>query len=331
MTHPHLIPSPHHPIISSSPPPLSLSIIILSYNRKDALLRTIGELERVLAGAGAPRSLVQELILVDNASADGSLEAVRERFAGLIAAGSLRVLALSENLAIEGFNRGAAIARGDTLLILDDDAWPDPASLAAALDLLERDRSLAGVALLPIHPRTSIPEWRFPQHARDFPAFGCANLVRASAWRAVGGYQREFFLYRNDVDLALKFLGAGLDVAHNPDWFAWHDSPLAARKSLRWLHLATRNWVWLTRRHSRPSLLGWKFFATILLQFAWTLREAGLDTDRLTAACDGLRDGLTTAPPPVSQSPPAPPPAGVSRSDGLWRLVTMLIAGKRTR
>ena len=298
-----------------------LSIIILSYNRREAVLRTLVELEQSLCRGVAP-SLCPQLILVDNASSDDTLIDVRERFAHLLASNTLHILALPENLAIEGFNRGAALATGEFLLILDDDAWPDSQSLRSALELMQREPTLAGVALLPIHPRTNRPEWRFGAPGtllRGFPAFGCANLVRASAWRAVGGYQREFFLYRNDVDLALKFLAAGFDVAHDPAWFAWHDSPIAHRKSQRWLHLATRNWVWLAKRHAR----GGRGVASILLQFAWTLREAGLDVDRLNAACDGLRDGLTTTPPPL--------PTRARPTDGLWRLVRMLIAGKRTR
>jgi GT2 family glycosyltransferase len=319
------IPSSQHPITPSSPPALrQLSIIILSHNRREAVLRTLLELEQSLRRSVAP-SLAPQLILVDNASTDDTLTDVRERFAHLIDSNTLHILTLADNLAIEGFNQGAALATGEFLLILDDDAWPDPQSLRSALELLQREPTLAGVALLPIHPCTNRPEWRFGTPGtvlRGFPAFGCANLVRASAWRAVGGYQREFFLYRNDVDLALKFLAAGFDVAHNPAWFAWHDSPLAARKSQRWLHLATRNWVWLARRHPPPSFLNWKRAACIALQFAWTLREAGLDADRLTAACEGLRDGLTTTPPPL--------PAGVAPTDGLWHLVNLLILAKRS-
>jgi GT2 family glycosyltransferase len=329
-------PSSHHPIIPSTPPPPTLSVIILSHNRREALLHTLTDLAPLTkrarqeasptsdsAPAPAPAPLISELILVDNASADGTLDAVRQCFAHLLDPGPLRILGLPENLAIEGFNRGADLALGEFLLILDDDARPDPASLASALDLLRSDPTLAGVALLPIHPRTNIPEWRFATPGtllRDFPAFGCANLVRASAWRVVGGYQREFFLYRNDVDLALKFLGAGLGVAHNPAWFAWHDSPAAAKKSSRWLRLATRNWAWLARRHTPRSFLNSRTLATIALQFAWTLRQAGLDVDRLTQACEGLREGLTTPPPAL--------PAGVRKTDGLWRLVKMLVKRK---
>src|SRR5690606_34605702 len=85
----------------------------------------------------------------------------------------------------------------------------------------------------------------------DWPVMGCGNLVRRSAWQAVGGYEESFFLYRNDVDLALKLLaagGKGGGVWFDPTWVVWHDSPAAApnrRKSLRWFELATRNWIWL--------------------------------------------------------------------------------------
>ncbi len=307
----------------------TLSVIILSHNRRDALLRTLTELFALTSvdhqgsSPAIPADFL-ELIVVDNASKDGTVEQVRVQFPVAIYP-NLVLLALPENVAIEGFNLGAARASGQYLLILDDDAWPDRDSLGHALNLLEQERSIAGVALLPVHPRTNTPEWRFAASAGDqlirrFPVFGCANIVRASAWQAVGGYEREFLLYRNDVDLALKLLGAGFDVAHNPGWFAWHDSPGATRKSDRWLRLATRNWVWLARRHAQRW---WQLLLAIGLHIPWTIREAGLSASRLGLVWAGLSDGLRTSPPGL--------PNSVRRSDALWRLIGMQVRTKYSR
>lgn len=260
-----------------------LSILILSYNRREALRRTLRELR-----VGAPAEA--QVIVADNGSTDGSVAMVRAEFP------AVEALALGANLGVAGFNRAAERARGEMLLILDDDAWPDPAGLAAALAMMDREPAVGGVALAPVHPRTGVAEWRHATAARTrWPFMGCGNLVRTEAWRRVGGYEEAFFLYRNDCDLALKLLAAGWDVVFDPAWVVWHDSPAAARKSERWLRLATRNWVWMTARHGRGPMAALGAAAGA----AWALRLAGLDRARLAAAWAGLAEGMTESAPPL--------------------------------
>lgn len=261
-----------------------LSILILSHNRRDALERTLRGLLADPAGADA------QIIVADNASSDDSAELVRASFP------RARWLPMESNMGVEAFNRAAALADGRYLLILDDDALPDRGVLAHALDLLDAQPRLGGVALHPVHPRTHASEWRFLRARHDhFPAFGCANLVRADAWRQAGGYERAFFLYRNDADLALTLLALGWMVHARPDWIAWHDSPVAARKSDRWLRLATRNWCWLVRRHARGATKP----MALAMGVAWALRLAGLAPRRWALALRGALAGVLHAAPPL--------------------------------
>lgn len=259
-----------------------LSIVILSYNRREALLRTLNHMTS-LNSDGADFYLRTEVIVVDNASKDGSADAVHTQFPGV------KVVALTSNEAIQGFNIGVAKSQGEYVLILDDDAWVEPQVLREAFQCIEQKKNVGGIALLPKHPKTGASEWQFATLASDkFPVMGCGNLVRASAWRQVAGYEQAFFLYRNDVDLALKLLSAGWRVAFRPSWTVWHDSPAAALKSERWLHLATRNWVWLVRRHEHnPLVIG----TALVLHLATALRSAGLDVDRMHCVMSGFADG----------------------------------------
>jgi len=281
----------------------NLSIVVVSFNRRDALLETLSRVT----------DLAATIVVVDNASTDGSAAIVRERFPGV------HVIANQTNLGVAAFNQGVAAvdqlahARGiphtphDLVLILDDDARPDLASLDAAIDALSRDAGLAGVALLPIHPATNRPEWRATVPTDHFPMMGCANLIRRDCWRRAGGYCEAFFLYRNDTDLALSLLSlpregaqglpsASMGVAFNPAWFAHHDSPAATRKSERWLHLATRNWIWMARRHGRGI---WRILG-IKLGVFWACKLAGLSISRLACVFRGVRDGLLHSPPPLA-------------------------------
>ena len=282
--------------------PLTLSVIVLNYNREAALRRTLP----VLLKHEPTRSA--EIIVVDNASRDASLQMLAGEFP------NVRTLALPENLGVEAFNRGVGEASGDVVLILDDDAWPEPEAASAAMDALTADPSLGAVTLHPRHPETDASEWPFaeqprakhtPGFRRDWPVMGCGNFVRREVWRALGGYEPSFFLYRNDADLALKVLGAGLGVGFHPDWVVRHDSPAAARKSPRWFRTATRNWVWMCRRHGRrgsgliAALAGW----------AWAHRLAGVSVTDHARALQGGLAGLFKPPPPT---PPTVAPDGAA-------------------
>jgi len=177
--------------------------------------------------------------LVDNASHDGSLSLVRERFPEVV------VLPQEQNLGFAGANNlAAAKASGEALLLLNADAWLD----AGALNLL--------AAYLTGRPGVGLiaPCLRYPDGRRQFswsPARGVLGeamqkvrnpfeargwahgsvarlagrlagrpwytaacvLVRTEAWRSVGGFDESFFMYFEDVDLCIRLETAGWRLA----------------------------------------------------------------------------------------------------------------------
>jgi len=279
--------APYEPASDVPAVPGALSAVVVSYNRVEAVLRTVGALVNDPA--------VHEVIVVDNASSDGTPEIVAKKFPGV------RVLALQENTLIDAFNRGVSHATGEYVVVLDDDATPRPGVLERAKSLLDTRPDLGAVTLHPIHPKTGRSEWPFAELARAstsigvenihdrWPVMGCGNVVRRSDWLAAGGYERRFGLYRNDTDLALKLAAAGRGVHFDPDLIVDHDSPAAHKKSARWHQLATRNWIWTCRRHGAnpveriiAGLVGW----------AWSHKLAGVSPRRqwstLLGGCAGL-------------------------------------------
>lgn len=263
----------------------TVSIVVLSHNRWAALERTLEELALNPDLAGA------QVIVADNASTDGTKERIGSRFP------RVEFLPLQENRGVEGFNEGVRRASGDLVLILDDDSWPGTGVVERAVGLLARDPDLGAVALHPRHPETGVSEWGFAGEAprRDWPVMGCGNLVRRDVWERIGGYEPGFFLYRNDTDLAMKVLEAGYGVAFDPSWVVWHASPAAATKSVRWCDLATRNWVWVCRRHGKGAAR----LVMIGLGWIWAHRLAGLSVARHAAVLKGLHEGIRRAPPPL--------------------------------
>jgi len=264
----------------------SLGVIILSHNRWPALRRTLDHL--TTACALPPDSI----LVVDNASTDGTPDHVAKHYP------DVGVKRFESNVGVDAFNAGVRSIGDDLVLILDDDARPDPEALDQAVALLAQRPDLAAVTFHPRHPETGASEWSFAASIRPsgddhWPVMGCCNLVRRDDWERVGGYEGRYFLYRNDTDLALKLLALGRGVHFNPDWTVWHDSPAAARKSVRWHRIATRNWIWTARRHGRGlhrilgTLLGW----------AWAHRLAALSPARHWATLRGAVEGLALAAP----------------------------------
>jgi GT2 family glycosyltransferase len=224
------------------------SALIVNYNGADTLERCLASLP-----ADPPGGL--ETIVVDNASTDGSQAIVRRRFAGM------RLVPLAANLGFgAAVNRAAAEARGDRLLLLNNDAWLAPGSLEALGTRLDADPGLGWVS-----PRLRYPDGRHQtawvpdvgvagesvQRLRNrLERFGfnhllvprllerlgmagwltaaCA-LLRRRAFDEVGGFDERFFLYFEDADLGRRLRLAGWRLAEEPAATAFHASAGRAR------------------------------------------------------------------------------------------------------
>lgn len=299
---------------------VSLTVVVLSYNRWSALRSTLDSLraDPTVRAAGGDAAIV----VVDNGSTDGTPEKLAAEFAGV------RVIAMDSNLGVDAFNVAVGTCEGELVLVLDDDATVVPRALREAVARMMSRPELGAVAFLPRHPRTGQAEWSFGERddvgrwtSDAWPVMGCANLVRRRDWVAAGGYEREFFLYRNDTDLALKLLAMGRGVHFDSTWVAMHDTTAGAgaKKSANWHRLATRNWVWVCRRHGRgvgrvvAAAAGW----------AWAHRLAGVSVLRQWATLRGGVEGVVRRAPGLA--------AGVGEPDGsqLSRLLALRGGARR--
>jgi GT2 family glycosyltransferase len=218
-----------------------ISVVVTSYNAREHLAQCLTKL-------GEQSATWDEVIVVDNASTDGSPETVEDDFP------FCRLLRLPENV---GFgtanNRGAALGRGDSLLFLNSDAWLAEGALECLQRRLDDEAALAFVA-----PRLFYPDGR-PQFVwspetgvvgealqrlrnrfeslelnhRLVPAMlspllgsgwwtAACLLVRRSAFEAVGGFDERFFLYFEDVDLSRRLRRAGWQMATVHEAKAFH-------------------------------------------------------------------------------------------------------------
>lgn len=189
------------------------------------------------------------VIVVDNGSADGSVEVIRSRFPDVV------LLAMPSNL---GFARAAnigiarALERGaDAVLLLNNDTIvaPDaPRRLAEALASSERIGVISPKIFLFDQPGRlwsvggvyrdhnaidlgtgELDYGQYDAAALDF-VYGCAMLLRASMLRAIGGFDERFFMYYEDVDLCLRARAAGYEVKLAPAAHVLHHG---SRSTLR--------------------------------------------------------------------------------------------------
>lgn len=216
--------------------PAPVAAVIVSYNVRDLLLDCITSLRA---------DGVDQIVVVDNDSRDGSAEAVRRHDP------EVDVVALAVNLGFGGgANRGVARTSAPYVAIMNPDVVVQPGSTKALAEALERDPQLAVVG-----PRIETTDGGLYPSARTFPdladaaghAFlhfvtpgnrfsrryrmldwdhdapaavdwvaGTHLVARRTAWDEVGGFDEGFFMYLEDVDLCWRLRQKGWGTGYEP-------------------------------------------------------------------------------------------------------------------
>lgn len=232
----------------------AISVLVVNHNAGRHLHDCLERL-RAVTGEKRTQDGGLEIILVDNASTDGSTEAVREFQERRPELGPpVRLIPLKRNVGFgAGCNRAARHAAGRYLLLLNPDAWIDGASLRLLGDALDGDSRL-GVAAPALHYPDGSPQfvWAPPAgvpgeaiqrfrnrfegatwNHRLLPRFlkpllgsgwfsAACLLVRRSAFEDVGGFDENFFLYFEDADLGLRLARGDWRQRQVKGARAWH-------------------------------------------------------------------------------------------------------------
>lgn len=187
--------------MTAEPP---ISVVVLSHNRRSELEYTLPGLQQ-----GAINGQY-ELIVVDNASTDGS----REMLQSMLEAPHIMALFSSENLgAAAGRNLGVLRASGDYVICLDDDTRATP-ELIDALAHFAASQPRAG-AVFPLirdeaSGRLQVPESTTPTRIGNFPA-ACFALTR-QAIEQVGLLDPACFFGAEELDYSIRLRAAGFDI-----------------------------------------------------------------------------------------------------------------------
>ncbi len=253
-----------------------VAVLIVNYNTGGVLMRCLRTLEPGLA-------LGLEVVVVDNASEDGSVARVRRDFAGV------RLVESGANL---GFGRGVNLAASHTerdfLLILNPDCFIEPDSIARLAASRDGNPELAFVG-----PRIDLESGR-PDHAclradpdplgallyfsrlpgllrrpslnryslahADYDAeqelqagTAACLMIRGADFRAVDGFDEAFFMYGEDLDLCRRLRAAGHPGRYVPGAHALHLKGEASRKQSGRMLFEFHRAMWIYyRKHEQP-------------------------------------------------------------------------------
>jgi GT2 family glycosyltransferase len=232
-----------------------VSVVIVNY-------RGAADTIQCLAGLGAldwPAERL-EIVVVDNASGDGSAQRIRA------AAPGVRVIESKKNTGFAGgCNLGVARSTGDYIAFINSDARPDPRWLSEAVAVLKADSTVGVVACKVVDwdgnkidfvdghvnftghgykleaGKDDTGEW---DSAKDVLfATGSAMVARADTFRRVGGFDEQFFMFFEDVDLGWRMNLFGYRVRYVPESLVFHKHHAAIERfgSFREHYLLERN------------------------------------------------------------------------------------------
>jgi GT2 family glycosyltransferase len=219
-----------------------VAAVMITHNRRGEVLRSLAELGRL---PERPR-----LILVDNASTDGTAEVVPKWFP------AVEVLPAGGNLGAAARTLGLRRSTAPYVALCDDDTWWEPGALGRAADLLDAHPSLAvitGRVLVGAENRedpvckvlemTPLPrEPGLP----GFPLLGFlagACVVRRRAVLEAGGFEPRFFIGGEEELLAIDLVARGWRLCYVPELVVHHHPSERRDVPRRRWHLV-RNALW---------------------------------------------------------------------------------------
>jgi N-acetylglucosaminyl-diphospho-decaprenol L-rhamnosyltransferase len=263
----------------------TLSYCVVNTNGREYLLACLAAIERA-----HPEGVEAEVLVLDNASEDGSAEAVREL------GGEIRLIALEQRTGkAENDSTLMREAQGKYCLLLNEDSELRPGSVEALLDVMEREPKAAAAApqLFDSDGKPVPCAWRFPGVGTALTgafflhrwltveskggevqsvdwAQSSALMVRREAASAVDYMDPEFFVYYDECDFAKRLREAGWHSLYVPSAEAVHHDQLStdlAKGLPRIVEFHRNRDLYMRKHHGRTAagavrlLTAWSYAA----------------------------------------------------------------------
>ncbi len=305
---------------------MRLSIIVVNWNVQDMLDSCLAS---IFAADLAPGSF--EIIVVDSASDDNSVDLVREKYPAVV------LLAQAENVGFtRGNNIGLAQARGDYLLLLNPDTEVSGSALGLLVGYLEGN---PGVGI--VGPHTLNSDGSHQSTRRRFPTLmtgvfestwlaavapagiereyrlletadndiimvdwvqGSALMLRRELYRAIGGLDEAYVMYSEELDYCRRAKSAGWQVAYHGGAIITHHGGKSSEQVVAQtlVHFHTSKLRYFRKHHGFGHYISLR--CILLLQFAWQLaleavkgalgHKRGLRAERVRQYWQVLQSGL---------------------------------------
>ena len=209
-----------------------VSIIVVNFNGKNLLEKCFRSLELLKY----PKQRF-EILMVDNASTDGSVAFVRKNFK------QIKTLKRTNNNYCAANNLGIKHAKGEFVVMLNNDVEVDCNWLKELVKVIGRNKKIAAVGskiLLPDGKIQSVGHTEFPYHywgdqglfEDDIGQYdkikevesisNCSALYRKSIFKEVGLFDEDFIMYVEDVDMAFRIKKKGSKIYYAPASLVYH-------------------------------------------------------------------------------------------------------------
>lgn len=241
-------------------PEIKLSIVFLNFNKLIETKLTSETLQNLCKN----RDDI-EVIAVDNGSVDGTAEFLQ-------AQPNIISILLPDNTGIAGYSVGFQKAKGEYILVLDDDS--SPTTLDDIDKVLERFTQNAHIGIIAAHIITpeGPPQWSWHLPKTDqfsqSPFFiGCGFIIRRSLFKEMNWYPENFFLYQNEVGVSFQARLLGYDIYYDPDFVITHRGKPSLRPGWRRIFYPTRNTLWLIRGYYPQPQASYMIMSRVIIGF----------------------------------------------------------------
>ncbi len=278
-----------------------ISVIIVNYNAGDRLVRCIEALE-------AQTYVPDQIIVIDNASHDGSAKFLEKRE-------TVRLIRNQENVGFAaGVNQGVKKASGDWVVMLNPDAYPAEEWLHHLADGMNRygENTFLGSLQIDaaspdildgtgdVYHATGIA-WRggfgaktSTKPIRDMEIFApcaAASAYHRETFLALGGFEESFFCYHEDIDLGARHrLQGGKAILLHQASVLHEGSGISGRRSDFTVFHGTRNRIRTFIRVMPPALFWSLLPLHIIINLAFWVRSFRFKAG--SAYASGFREGL---------------------------------------
>ena len=262
-----------------------VSVSIVNWNSSS-------QLKRCLDSVYSQEGVDKEVIVVDNASSDFDPRLFEKSYP------SLKLLVNKENVGFaKALNQAVGVSNGEYLLFLNPDVeFEGRDGLRQLLDFIRKDRKIAIVG-----PKLLNPDGSLQPSGRKFPSFvdlvygldpplfskfirhdpfqrtdfdkvvevdevsGACFLIRKDVFKAVGGFDENFFLYFEEVDLCKRVKRMGFKVYYYPEVKVFHQWGASSRKNpLSRKHMLSSRFYYCRKHYGFLCLLVLRLIYAVL-------------------------------------------------------------------